>query len=65
VRIDAATMINVICMRNDMHSTQRRLGEKYRWKRLKQKYPTQKDTRGTLDLIHRFDSFGAAKPSPM
>jgi hypothetical protein len=48
-----------------MHSTQRRLGVKNRWKRLKQKDPIQNEMRETLDLIHRFDSFGAASPSPI
>jgi len=48
-----------------MHSTHRRLGEKYRWKRLKQKEPMQKEMRETPDLIQRFDSVGAAKPRPM
>ena len=50
---------------NEAQRTHRRLGEKYRWKRLNKKDPTQKHAREVPDLIHLVDSLGAASPSPM
>ena len=52
----AAAMMRDIWSRNDAQRTQRRLGEKYRWKRLKQNDPMQKEMREVPDLIHRLDS---------
>lgn len=63
--MDAAMTMRVICARKEAHRTQRLEGVKKRWKRLKKKEPMQNEIRETPDLIHRFDSDGAASPSPM
>jgi hypothetical protein len=65
VTIEAATIVSSIWSRNEAQSTHRRFGEKYRWKRLKRKEPRQKQPSEVLDLIHRVDSRGAARPRPM
>lgn len=52
-------------MVKEAQSTQRRLGVKRRWKRLKKKEPMQKERRETLDFIHRFEARGAERPRPM
>ena len=65
VKIEAAMTIRIIWKMKETQSTQRRLGVKRRWKRLKMKEPMQKAMRDTPDLIQRLDSWGAARPRPM
>jgi hypothetical protein len=60
----AAAAVRMSCRINEAHSTQRRLGEKKRWKRLKRKEPRQKARREVPDLIQRVDSWGLARPRP-
>ena len=65
VTMAAAAMTSTICSRKEAHSTHRRLGEKHRWNELKNMDPTQKQPNDVIDFIHRVDSCGAARPSPM
>lgn len=64
VMMAAAPMISAIWKANDAHSTHRRFGENRRWNELKNTEPTQKHPSDVPDLIHRVDSYGAARPSP-
>src|SRR3569833_1185054 len=64
VTMAAAMAIRTVWKAKDAHSTQRRAGEKKRWKRAKTKEPTQKQASDVPDLTHRVDSRGAASPRP-
>jgi hypothetical protein len=60
-------MVRNICVAKETHRTQRRLGEKYRWKRAKKKEPTQKDMREMPERHRRADGGGwtrEASPRP-
>lgn len=49
----AAAMVSVAWAAKEAHKTQRRLGEKKRWKRAKKNEPTQKDSSEMPDLYRR------------
>lgn len=61
----AATTQRAAWVAKEAMRVARRLGEKWRWKRLKKKEPMQKQPREVPDLIQRVLCVGAARPRPM
>jgi hypothetical protein len=67
VTISAAALVSRACKVKEAHSTQRRLGEKRRWKRANKKDPRQNDAIDSADLYRRgpgVDVMKLARPSP-
>ena len=62
--MSAATAMQNSWKEYEAMSTQRFLGEKYRWKRAKTKEPKQKDAIDVPALIQRIPSDGATRPRP-